>query len=177
MQQARIWMIGLSVALLAACETPQTTQANQAAQARQAPQHPAPDADAVWQHMQEQNYRQWALWPGTERFYEGTDPHGARLTTYVNPIARQALEKGVPEDQMPRGSIIVKENYKPNKELAATTVMYKAEAGYNPEHNNWYWLKRTADGTVDASGKVEGCQSCHQAGKTDYLMTPIPKRG
>ncbi len=36
---------------------------------------------------------------------------------------------------MPAGAIVVKENYMPDKKLAAITVMYKV-AGYNPEVGN-----------------------------------------
>ena len=47
--------------------------------------------------------------------------------------------------------------------------MYKVE-GYNPEHNDWFWLKVLADGTVDCDGRVEGCQECHSALKSnDYV--------
>ena len=42
---------------------------------------------------------------------------------------------------MPSGAIIVKENYTPAGELAATTVMYK-KSGYNPDHNDWFWINQ-----------------------------------
>jgi hypothetical protein len=135
---------------------------------------PEPDAEAMWSHLQEQSYAEsWALWPGTERLYEGTEPHGALLTTYVNETAQDALAGLTGE--MPRGSIIVKENYKPPQQLMSVTVMYKASEGYNPEHNDWYWLKRLADGTVEASGRAAGCQACHGVSENDYLRTPLPE--
>ena len=135
---------------------------------------PEPDAQAVWSYIQQQEYEEnWALWPGTSKLYEGTEPHGMLLTTYVNSTAENALA-GL-ADQMPRGSIIVKENYMPTEELAAVTVMYKASDGYNPEHNNWFWLKRLADGTVETSGKAESCQSCHGVSENDYLRTALPE--
>lgn len=134
---------------------------------------PEPDAQAVWNYLQQNDYQEdWALWPGTSKLYEGTEPHGMLLTTYVNPTAADALS-GL-TGQLPRGSIIVKENYKPTEELAAVTVMYKAFEGYNSDHNNWYWLKRLADGTVEASGRVESCQTCHGVSDTDYLRTALP---
>ncbi|MFU8813834.1 MAG: cytochrome P460 family protein [Pseudomonadales bacterium] len=136
---------------------------------------PEPDAEAVWNYLNEANYEQeWQLWPGTQARYEGTEPHGMLLTTYVNSAAYEALTEF--PGQMPRGSIIVKENYTPDEELAAVTVMYKAEQGYNPEHNDWYWLKRQVDGTVDATGRAEGCQACHGVSDKDYLRTPLPGR-
>jgi hypothetical protein len=72
---------------------------------------------------------------------------------------------------MPVGAIVVKENYTPDSTLAATTVMYKV-SGYDPEAGDWFYLKRLADGTVEASGRVAGCQGCHaQRADNDYLFT------
>lgn len=133
---------------------------------------PEPSAEAVWNYLQEQNYEQWSFWPGKEGFYEGTRPHGAKLKTYVNSSAEEALKDF--NGTLPAGSIVVKENYSPEEELAAVTVMYKPSEGYNPEHNDWFWLKRQADGTIDASGKVESCQACHQGAENGYLFTEIP---
>lgn len=131
---------------------------------------PAPTAKAVWNHLQEADYESnWSLWPGKGEFFEGQEPHGALLTNYLNPPAMRALEGDA--TSMPPGAIIVKHNYTPDRTLAAVTVMYKS-AGFDPEHNDWFWLKRAADGTVEASGKVEGCQSCHGAASdNDYVLT------
>ena len=64
---------------------------------------------AIWAHLQEENYREnWSLWPGTEAFYKGNQPHGILLTTYVNPVALRAIESGA--SAMPDGAIVVKEN-------------------------------------------------------------------
>ncbi len=112
-----------------------------------------------------QNNEDWKLWPGTTEMYQGEDPHGAKLTTRLNPAAFDAIG-----GTMPNGAIIVKENYTPAGELAATTVMYKS-TGYNPEHNDWYWLKELADGTIEKEGMVMGCQDCHVDG-TDYVWGP-----
>lgn len=134
---------------------------------------PEPSAQAVWSYLQQRDYQNnWALWPGTSELYQGTQPHGMLLTTYVNRTDGDSLSG--PVDEMPRGSIIVKENYKPTEELAAVTVMYKAPEGYNPEHNDWFWLKRLADGTVEVSGRAAGCQSCHGISDNDYLRTAVP---
>jgi hypothetical protein len=76
---------------------------------------------------------------------------------------------------LPPGSIVVKENYMGTVEepgdLAAITIMYKVD-GFNPEANDWFWVKAPGDGSaVDAEGAVEGCISCHgQEGNSDYLL-------
>jgi hypothetical protein len=132
---------------------------------------PEPDAEAVWSHLEQKNYQEsWSMWPGKEALYEGTRPHGALLTTYVNEAALEAIENKA--GSMPAGAIIVKENYEPDETLAAVTVMYKAEKGYDPDHNDWFWLKRLPDGKVAASGKVKSCIACHsQKADNDYLFT------
>ena len=112
-----------------------------------------------------QNNDDWKLWPGTTTMYQGDDPHGAKLTTRLNPAAFDAIG-----GTMPDGAIIVKENYNPAGELGATTVMYK-RSGYNPEHNDWFWVKELADGIFEKEGKVMGCQDCHVDG-TDYVWGP-----
>lgn len=101
---------------------------------------PDPTGTALWDHMQEEDYQNnWQLFPGTEELYEGTDPHGARLTIYVNDVAYNAVMSGT--TPLPDGSIIVKENHMPDSTLAAITTMFKVE-GYNSEHNDWFWPGR-----------------------------------
>ena len=117
-----------------------------------------------------QNNDDWSLFPGSTEMYAGTDPHGMLLTTYVNSAAFEAIEAG---ETTPSGSILVKENYSPEGNLGAITVMYK-KSGYNPDHNDWYWLKELADGTVEKEGMVMGCQECHQD-VSDYIFGPQPE--
>lgn len=147
---------------------------------------PAPTADpdttgaAVWAHIQAEDYREsWDLWPGLEPFYGGNDPHGMLLTTYTNPVAATALTAG--ETSMPDGAIVIKENYTPDRALAAITVMYK-RAGYDAEHSDWFFAKFLPDGSLDTGpngmaleGRVPGCQGCHIAqASQDYLYSPRP---
>lgn len=129
---------------------------------------PAPNAAALYSYITKTSlYTQWKLWPGKGKLYQGTEPHGALLTTYVNDTAAQWVGKGT----LPADSIIVKENYTPDKKLVALTVMYKVK-GYNPDAGNWYWAKYAPDGTPQASGRVEGCIGCHAKNKAgDYIMT------
>lgn len=131
---------------------------------------PAPDGKAVIDYITKDNpYQQWDLWPGKDKLYKGQHPHGAFLTTYVSPLALGAIEaKG---GTMLDTSFVVKENYTPEKTLAAITVMYKKE-GYNPEGGDWFWLKFTPDGSIEAEGKVAGCIGCHKSVEgNDWLFT------
>ncbi len=147
---------------------------------KQAEDAPPKIAAELWDLIQTENYRvSWKMWPGKEALYKGTHPHGSYLTTYLNDIALKSLEgEGTELDP---GSIIVKENYTPEKTLAAITVMYKL-AGYDPGNNNWFWAKYSPDGKPMSAetdgestmlvGKVPGCIDCHTSNKAnDYIMT------
>ena len=125
---------------------------------------------ALWAYLESSDYRaSWELWPGKGELYVGQEPHGALLTTYLNPAAHAAVTGMA--GSMPAGAIIVKENYMPDSTLAATTVMYKVE-GYDPDHNDWYWVKRLADGTIEVEGRGAGCIACHGAqSANDFVFT------
>jgi len=107
--------------------------------------------------------------------YKGTHPHGAILDTIDT-----TLEVGGH-----RGEIIVKRNYggpgvskqavadDPQRWLKAITVMYRREAGYDPQDKDWFWVKYAPDGGVlsnpkgmklagrVAKGMAQGCIACH----------------
>ena len=131
---------------------------------------PAPAGKDLWNHLTKVKYREnFTLWPGKGKLYKGTEPHGALLTTYVNKPALEAIQgkKG----SMPAGAIVVKENYMPDKKLAAITVMYKV-AGFNPEAGDWFWAKYAPDGKIEAEGKAAMCIGCHGQKKgNDFLFT------
>lgn len=131
---------------------------------------PLPDTTAVsvWRYLDRADYAEhWAYWPGLGELYGGAEPHGLLLTTYLNSAAHEAAAARVSE--MPEGAIIVKEAYLPDRTLDALTVMYKAP-GYDPEHSNWFFAEFQPDGGVEAAGRVERCQDCHEEGP-DYIRT------
>lgn len=174
------WIAALGVAVIAACapdegaeqyaEPPEPPAA--AAPAALGAAMPDTTAASLWAHLQGADYRAWQLWPGKGELYEGTEPHGMLLTTYVNALALGALATGVPT--LPAGAIVVKENYMPDRTLAAVTVMYKVP-GYAPDAGDWFWAKYLPDNSVEASGRVPMCQACHSANAAaDYLLTPLP---
>ncbi|MCK5511788.1 MAG: cytochrome P460 family protein, partial [Thermodesulfovibrionia bacterium] len=71
---------------------------------------------------------------------------------------------------MANNSIIVKENYAPNKKLIAITVMYKVR-GYNPKMGDWFWVKYDANFDILAEGKIKDCLNCHSTVKNnDYIF-------
>lgn len=132
-------------------------------------QLPPAQGKAFVRYVTKENpYREWALWPGKGKLYPGKSPHGAFLTTYVNKPALRAIQQNATE--MPDGAIVVKENYSPAKKLEAITAMYKKK-GYAPSGGNWYWIKFSPSGKVDAQGKIGGCIKCHSTAPHDFLFT------
>jgi hypothetical protein len=133
-------------------------------------------AEDLWRRLQAANYRDaWATVPGKGTFYQGQVPHGALLSTYLSPEAERGLQ--AKSGSMPADAIIVKENYMPDRTLAAVTVMYK-EPGFDPEHGDWFWAKYGTNGEVQESGRAVGCITCHGSVQSnDYVFTfPIAPR-
>jgi len=178
----RVWLAPVLLLVVSACGPrdagEQVEEASEPgaepAAAQQAQTLPEASAEAVLAYLTAADFRNsWDLWPGKGEKYEGTEPHGALLTTYLNPAAAQAAADGA--GQMPPGAIVVKDNFRPDGMLGASTVMYKIE-GYNPEAGDWWWAKFMPDGSVDmdgmAQGRVEMCIGCHAKGAdNDYLLT------
>jgi hypothetical protein len=138
-------------------------------QAGQDKEMPPAEAEAFWTYITETHpYMQWDFFPGYDSMYPGESPHGAYLKLYANDIAIKAANAGEP---MPDGAILVKENYGENqKDLMAITPMYKKK-GYNPEGGDWFWAKYGPDGSVETSGKVDGCIQCHKAAHKDMIFS------
>lgn len=157
----------VATAALVSCESMPMRMPDMTAEAM-----PKPSADSVAAHLRSQRYAQsWKFYPGKQALYTGQVPHGMLLTTYVNDAALKALSAKA--GTMPYGAIIVKENYTPDRKLAAVTVMYKSK-DFNPLAGDWFWSKTAADGTVEASGKAAGCIGCHTPSKRDFVLTPLP---
>ena len=117
--------------------------------------------------------------------YEGTDPHGVILMTISSEVTIDGRE----------APVIVKKNYmggdisiesvatNPNLLLAAVTVMFRREPGYDPENQDWFWVKYKADGSLHVNpkgmllaGRVaknpdDACLGCHMfAPGEDYVF-------
>jgi hypothetical protein len=57
--------------------------------------------------------------------------------------------------------------------VTAVTVMVKMPAGYDPEHNDWWWGMYDKSGKIaEMSGKVQVCIDCHQpVAEADYVFS------
>ncbi len=132
----------------------------------------APFEVRFWDYLTKapKRYDEWGPFAGKpDDGYEGREPHGAWLRVYANRVARRNPKR------LPYGSIIIKENYGPDKKtLAAITVMYRSK-GYDPAHNNWYFVKFLSNGDVARTSADEGsrriagrrntakCIECHSS--------------
>jgi len=125
-------------------------------------------AEKMWKAMED--YQMWMI---QSDMAQGKSPHGAFVRLYYNVVNLD----GKPYH------VIIKDNFMPNKQLAAVTVMLQREAGYDPDNNNWFWVKYDADGTVSkndkgmalagrvAKGMDTGCIACHKkADDDDYVF-------
>ena len=118
-------------------------------------------------------YTRWRMWPGKSAFYEGSRPHGALLTTYVNDVAFAAVENDT--GSLPDGAIVVKENYSPQRELISVTAMIKRK-GFDPNHGDYYWIAFSPDGEKLESGRINSCIRCHaQAKDHDWIFAFKPE--
>ena len=111
---------------------------------------------------------------GGNRIYGPDNPHHEKyITVYVNPVGRPAMmEQAKPS--FPEGSVIVKEKLpdKSSQTPELLTVMIKRGKGFNNESGDWEYMVVDGSGTkVEAQGKLENCQGCHQANRQkDYVF-------
>ncbi len=116
--------------------------------------------------------------------YDGVAPHGMMLETFYTTATIEGHT----------GDLLVKRNYgpegvttdevlqDPSKHLGAITVMFRRESGYDPDNQDWFWVKYLPDGSLDknpkgmrlagrvAKGADAGCIACH-SGEDDYIFT------
>ncbi len=143
---------------------------------------PEATGDSIVEYVTATNdYSAWGTWPTDEwndfsNYLVSGEPHGNVVRIFVNDVALEAAADPAFAGALPAGSMIVKENYMSTDpaepgDVAALTVMYKVD-GFNPDANDWYWVK-SAEGKsgVAKEGAVGGCIGCHgQANNHDYLL-------
>lgn len=83
------------------------------------------------------------------------------------------------EVTFPEGALLVKENLDANGNSDGYFAMYKAFEGYDPEGNDWYWLRVDGAGEVGNAGAVGFCKDCHGGGASvsDFVYgVPLDNR-
>ncbi len=139
-------------------------------------------ADLLWQVMEAAHLVGDGAVMATP--YAGGPPHGVMLETFYTKASVDGHT----------GDLIVKRNYGPEgvtaeevladpaTHLGAVTVMFRREEGFDPDNQDWFWVKYLPDGTLDknpagmqlagrvAKGADQGCIACH-SGVEDYVFT------
>ena len=142
-------------------------------------------AEALWEAMK--GYPDWLI---KTDVIKGNSPHGAFVRIYYNVVTVD----GKPYHVINKDNFMGKDAEgnkldiqtiakSPEKYLAAATVMVQREAGYDPDNNNWFWVKYGPDGSIAqndmkmsmagrvAKGMDMGCIACHKAAKDgDYIF-------
>lgn len=162
----------------------------------EAPAGPDTTGEAILTWLEEARYREtWMTWPDTSVLRPDSvqlrvgsagqlhdtlpgampAPHGALRTTYLNPIAVDALERGA--HAMPPGAIAVIEEHFADSTLSGINVMVQSR-GYDPRNRDWIFARFGSAGEIEAAGRLEACQGCHVL-EPDYLFraelgTPLP---
>lgn len=117
--------------------------------------------------------------------YEGTEPHGMMLETFytAGTIGGHTGDLIVKRNFGPEGVSVDEVLSDPDGHLGAYTVMFRREAGYDPENLDWFWARYNPDGSVAqnpmgmalagrvAKGMDEGCIACHQGAAGDLVFT------
>ena len=138
------------------------------------PKHKETFEERMWKYLNSVCYQQWSPAGDSGDFRESEAPHGALVKTYMN---RKAAAD---PKNLANGSVVIKENYSPDKKLMAITMMYKSK-DYNPDADDWYWVKYLPNGEVAQmdspkgkmaiAGKAQGCIDCHAGAEgDDYLF-------
>lgn len=118
-------------------------------------------------------------------FYEGIEPHGFVLEVFDTnlTVADHTGRVVVKRNYGPEGVAPEDVSNDPAAHLAAVTVMFRREAGYDDDNKNWFWAKYLPNGDLDknpkdmqlagrvAKGADVGCIACHSAAPgEDYLF-------
>jgi hypothetical protein len=117
--------------------------------------------------------------------YEGQEPHGVileQLSTHIK-IKGYTGKVYVKSNYMGDGITRSKVVNDPSSYIKAVTVMFKRQKGYDPDNQNWFWVKYKPDGSLHANpkgmllagrvakGMKKGCITCHiTAAGGDYLF-------
>lgn len=121
--------------------------------------------------------------------FEGNEPHGAIQQVYASNIdvGGRTARVLVKANHGGEGVDVEKVYDNPNQHLGAYTVMFKREAGYDSENQDWFWAKYTPTGELDKNpngaaiagrfmkGKDKGCIACHTAAGGEDLETLTSK--
>lgn len=156
---------------LAACGSGRGTPPAAAASPESTPA--SPTASAAPTPAEQPSVAGWRSWPQTnDARFVSRGHKGKWVDVYVNPVGES--EYRAANGPYAVGATIVKVHYanETSQEIIKLAVMRKMDAGYDPDHGDWYYGVYGADGTEPKmSGKIGKCISCHErAADRDYAF-------
>jgi hypothetical protein len=125
-------------------------------------------------------------WLTKSDYYEGNRPHGKILRNYFSIVTVNGKNYPaiIKDNFAGEGASLTSVSENPNEYLVAVTIMVKRSDGYDPDNQNWFWVKYKPDGTIDknkkgislagrvAKGMDSGCINCHSIAKgSDYYFS------
>ncbi|MDI3324051.1 hypothetical protein QKW35_06650 [Pontibacterium granulatum] len=147
-------------------------------------------AALLWQHLEAEELVGNNARP-LEPFFGGARPHGMILEIVAQDLSveqhtgflvlkRNYSGEGVSVEEVARDRV---------RFLNSITVMYRREKGYDPDNQDWFWVKYQPDGSLfrnpkntEMAGRIMkgpsweqsgGCIYCHaSAGGGDYVFYP-----
>lgn len=121
-----------------------------------------------------EDFSAWGTWTKLNAARWKSKTHGGKWVDVYVPAEQLAAYKDR-SNPAPVGMQVAKVQYTsedaPNP--VAITAMVKKDAGYDPEHGDWYYGMLSPDGKFakGPQGKVKGCRGCHtRARDKDYLF-------
>jgi len=138
-------------------------------------------AEALWTAVD--GYDDWVL---QSDVLPSMAPHGdfARLYYDIVSVDGELYSVIIKDNFGGEGATMETVTSDPAAYLIAVTPMVKRQPGYDPDNNDWFWVKYGPDGSVMmnpagaamagrvAKGAKVGCIACHvKAGGGDYLFT------
>jgi hypothetical protein len=106
-------------------------------------------------------------WDGVRHSCDGT--HGPYVATYMNPSAAEAVASGA--TVFPDGAILAKDVYGDDGVTPSGVAVMRKVTGSAPDGGDWYWVKWSADGSVEVEGTVAMCSGCHASAAIDYALS------
>jgi hypothetical protein len=175
--------IGHAVALLAACAS-LAYGGRSTAQESNAPF--GGDADVAFAHELWKAMAAHADWPMQSDIYPGTSPHGKflRVTYNLVHVDGKPYHLIIKDNFVGEDATQAKVAAHPARYQGPVTIMLQREPGYDPDDNDWFWVKYRPDGSIEkaenglamagrvAKGSTKGCIACHaKAGGGDYVYS------
>jgi hypothetical protein len=125
-------------------------------------QNDAPDEAAeLLERVRDEDYGSWQRAPGYDERTPSDAPHSDAVEIFVNDVVAGALVSEEALSEWPEGSIIVKDGYTDDGELALIAVMEKRA-------NGWFWAEYDGEGATLYSGVPDICIDCHDGG-SDFV--------